>query len=217
MAAAILPACRVCGKTCARRESKFCSLACRDSVPKSQPKQRIVEPRIAAFGLSIDDWLDRNYYADGCNLATASALLGLDKRTLWAFLKRTNRIVKPQSVTQIGALNPFFGRTHDTESRAAIGAASKERQPRMRRNKTSQFGDVPPLLGPDSPLFKTGIKAYRRLALAAYGMTCSLCGKTGTGRQIDVHHRDGNRKNNDLSNLVVMCRGCHIRTHRSPR
>lgn len=31
----------------------------------------------------------------------------------------------------------------------------------------------------------------------------------------DVHHIDGNHKNNDLANLIRLCRGCHLRKHRT--
>lgn len=38
---------------------------------------------------------------------------------------------------------------------------------------------------------------------------CSSCGEVGP--RIDVHHIDGNTSNNDLGNLVALCRRCHMR------
>lgn len=35
---------------------------------------------------------------------------------------------------------------------------------------------------------------------------CEYCGREA---EIDVHHRDKNRKNNDPFNLVRLCRWCH--------
>lgn len=35
------------------------------------------------------------------------------------------------------------------------------------------------------------------------------CGKKAT----DIHHIDGNSKNNDPENLVKLCRSCHIKKH----
>lgn len=41
---------------------------------------------------------------------------------------------------------------------------------------------------------------------------CEICGST---KSIDVHHRDGNYQNNTSDNLMVVCRSCHMKLHRS--
>jgi hypothetical protein len=40
---------------------------------------------------------------------------------------------------------------------------------------------------------------------------CEICGKDG---RLDVHHIDGNHQNNELNNLIVLCRSCHMKQHR---
>lgn len=40
---------------------------------------------------------------------------------------------------------------------------------------------------------------------------CAICGKEG---YTEVHHKDGNPMNNDLSNLVRLCKSCHAKQHR---
>jgi len=40
---------------------------------------------------------------------------------------------------------------------------------------------------------------------------CSKCGTTKG--QLDINHKDGNRKNNNRSNLQYMCRSCHRKMH----
>ncbi|MGA0604888.1 HNH endonuclease signature motif containing protein [Phenylobacterium sp. VNQ135] len=40
---------------------------------------------------------------------------------------------------------------------------------------------------------------------------CSVCGKPDAS---DVHHKDGNHQNGSRSNLVRICRSCHIKEHR---
>jgi len=42
--------------------------------------------------------------------------------------------------------------------------------------------------------------------------SCSLC---GIGKCLEVHHVDGNWKNNELSNLQVVCQDCHGTLHRN--
>lgn len=41
---------------------------------------------------------------------------------------------------------------------------------------------------------------------------CKVC-KTEDDRVLCVHHIDRNRKNNDISNLVWVCRNCHYLVH----
>lgn len=40
---------------------------------------------------------------------------------------------------------------------------------------------------------------------------CEIC---GSNQNVDVHHKDGNFQNNDLSNLMRVCRSCHNHIHR---
>lgn len=41
---------------------------------------------------------------------------------------------------------------------------------------------------------------------------CSLCGETN--KKLDIHHIDGNYKNNNIENLEYLCRSCHMKQHR---
>lgn len=50
--------------------------------------------------------------------------------------------------------------------------------------------------------------AYKVLKLEK---RCQIC---GAENNIDVHHKDGNYKNNSLDNLMILCRKCHIKIHR---
>ena len=40
---------------------------------------------------------------------------------------------------------------------------------------------------------------------------CEICGST---KNIDVHHKDGDFHNNSISNLILVCRSCHMKIHR---
>ena len=39
---------------------------------------------------------------------------------------------------------------------------------------------------------------------------CEICGAEG---KLDVHHIDGSYRNNELNNLMVLCRSCHMKQH----
>lgn len=48
---------------------------------------------------------------------------------------------------------------------------------------------------------------YRKVLLASGAeYKCAVCGAT---ERLNVHHRDGDHKNNDVRNLVLLCYSCH--------
>jgi len=59
-----------------------------------------------------------------------------------------------------------------------------------------------------SPKFKEAVRVSR-------GRECEQCGKHGSeqDRALSVHHIDEDPTNNDLDNLEVLCRSCHVTGH----
>jgi len=51
---------------------------------------------------------------------------------------------------------------------------------------------------------------YRKTAFTHHGTRCLRCGAPA----VLVHHKDGNRRNAELSNLEVLCKRCHQLEHR---
>ena len=49
---------------------------------------------------------------------------------------------------------------------------------------------------------------YRKLAFDAYPPICAHCG-FGVPEVLEVAHIDGNRQNNEIDNLVILCPNCH--------
>ena len=41
---------------------------------------------------------------------------------------------------------------------------------------------------------------------------CEICGNI---KNLDIHHKDKNWKNNSLDNLKCLCRSCHTKIHKS--
>lgn len=50
---------------------------------------------------------------------------------------------------------------------------------------------------------------YRNLAFKEYQHICACCGYDEDERILEVHHIDGNRKNNNINNLRILCPNCH--------
>jgi len=44
---------------------------------------------------------------------------------------------------------------------------------------------------------------------------CQVCGcpQIENDRQLSVHHKDYNKKNNELNNLITLCQSCHVKTN----
>lgn len=56
----------------------------------------------------------------------------------------------------------------------------------------------------NNPNWAGGNSSYRKIALNAYGSFCRVCNYS-IEAILEVHHIDGNRKNNKLENLMVLC------------
>jgi hypothetical protein len=67
--------------------------------------------------------------------------------------------------------------------------------------------------GPKHKFWKGGINVYRDI-LKKNGrpQLCCKC-KIKDQRVLVVHHKDYNRKNNNIENLVWLCRNCHHLVH----
>ena len=60
------------------------------------------------------------------------------------------------------------------------------------------------------------IQTIRKLLLDKANHTCEICKIShwmGKEIALEIHHVDGNNKNNDQSNLQVLCLNCHGQTH----
>lgn len=72
--------------------------------------------------------------------------------------------------------------------------------------------------GPRNSAYKNGRCAFRNFAreLKALGVPCNKCGKdlrdASRGHWLG-HHKDHNPENNDLNNLVLLCKKCHHYHH----
>jgi len=51
-----------------------------------------------------------------------------------------------------------------------------------------------------------------RLLREALGR-CEDCGGDGSDSRLDVHHRNGDKRDQSMGNLVVLCHRCHMKRH----
>lgn len=58
------------------------------------------------------------------------------------------------------------------------------------------------------PHYSTG-KNYREKAFREYEAKCAVCNWHEDKDVLEVHHIDGDRENNELSNLIILCPICH--------
>lgn len=59
--------------------------------------------------------------------------------------------------------------------------------------------------------FIDGRRTYIKILSANRKKWC--CEKCGIGENLNVHHIDKNRKNNSISNLMLVCFNCHLLEH----
>ena len=69
--------------------------------------------------------------------------------------------------------------------------------------------------GEKHPRYK-GI-AYRNKVFSLKKKQCEKCGKNKfkSLRHLHIHHRDGNRRNQNIKNLRVLCSKCHLKMHKN--
>lgn len=76
------------------------------------------------------------------------------------------------------------------------------------KDTAQQIGGIE-AIQPDHYTNEPSIFSYRVYALRHHGKKCQKCSYDQFVDMLDVHHKDGNRDNNTLENLEVLCVWCH--------
>jgi endo-alpha-1,4-polygalactosaminidase (GH114 family) len=74
-------------------------------------------------------------------------------------------------------------------------------------------------LGRKNPNWKGGhsYTYYRKIYVPIMKTLKQQCCMCGTNKKLIAHYLDGNYKNNNLSNISIVCRGCHNIIHKSKK
>jgi hypothetical protein len=85
-----------------------------------------------------------------------------------------------------------------------VGTSEKQRRHLQKLNRNQK--------GNKNRNWKGGVNQiyYQRLAKENLLPNCYFC---NSKKDLGIHHLDENRKNNNLKNLVVVCKSCHKKVH----
>ena len=118
-----------------------------------------------------------------------------------------------------GELNPFYGKTHTDEFKIQMSKSKKGKWSYNIEQKQRQFENTP--RGSNHPNWKGGIsnepycinfnKDLKIKIKLLYSNKCFLC--NASGKSLDIHHIDYNKKNCDPNNLITVCRSCNSRAN----
>lgn len=58
-----------------------------------------------------------------------------------------------------------------------------------------------------------GLSARAAARLVQEAGACQHCGSDGSDSRLDIHHKDRNKRNQEPTNLMVLCHRCHMQEH----
>lgn len=217
--------CKQCGKETSNKV--FCGNTCKASWQRAQKP--------------VDKgWLYQKYAVEGFSANEIAKLVHRDAKRVWEWLKDYGIETRPRGHNYASNSafcfwednefeNPFQGRTHTEKSKAKMSESTKGPAPWLRGEVHHLYG----VTGPDNPSWKGGATPERQAFYASQEWkgaakvvwkrdraTCQKCGKyKGEHRnlQFDIHHIVGFADSKELraetSNLVLLCRTCHLWVH----
>lgn len=185
----------------AHRKKKTCSVSCQKAWQSSIPWEERVGTEFAAKFRQKMSLLSSQH-----NPSTFPGVAGKISSSLKKYLMENPRI---------GEANPFYGKKHTAETiqhwkNTKSGKTSyNEEQQLLQQQNTPKKENHPNWLGGTSngeygPEFN---KSLKQLMKEEYNHTCQLCNIET--QLLDIHHIDYNKSNNNISNLIPLCKKCH--------
>lgn len=107
---------------------------------------------------------------------------------------------------ELGVGKWMLGRKHSEETKRKIRISNKGRHSGEKSNWWQ--GGIS-----NSPYASDWTDTLKRAIRERDNYVCRICNTLQGNRAFDVHHIDYNKQNNDPSNLITLCRKCHIKTN----
>jgi len=128
-------------------------------------------------------------------------------------------ICKAKRGENYGKNNPFFGRQHtnETKKKFRLRKFSKEHKKKLSENHANFLKENNPAWQGGKSFEEYGEEFDSQLKEQVRfrdKYTCQLCGcsQLENRKQLDIHHKDYDKKNNKLNNLISLCHSCHSKT-----
>jgi hypothetical protein len=124
------------------------------------------------------------------------------------------------SNAKIGIKNPMYGRE--------VSILTKQKQSiirtGMKRSKETCYNLSQSKIGEHNPMWKGGITnipyPHEFFEVQIYirefsNNRCEMCNKSKIDNksELSVHHIDSNKENNNITNLIALCKSCHGKSH----
>ena len=213
--------CQECGKKFYRLEceikrgrGKYCSRECANkahSKRMSGGNNPLWKPKVK----KICEWCGKEYYVKPSRASKSKYCSMECQRKAFGY---NHRGENNPAYSQVKCVCEWCGKEFYVHAYRAETARFCSRECNAEYNKTRT--------GDKNPAWNGGYKGYygenwheqRRKALERDEHTCQICGAKENGRQHDVHHiipfrefgRERYKEANDLSNLITLCKPCHI-------
>lgn len=185
------------------------------------------------------EWLYQKYIVEQLDAKQIARLAKRDQKTIYKWLRQYEIKTRPRGTTwkdnplfngdKKGSNNLFYGKKHTAESIAKMSESSKGPSPWLCGKVNAWYGKK----GSESRTWKGGVTPERQAFYSSDewkeavkvvwkrdNATCQQCGKWKDEYrdfQFDIHHlvsfADSKKLRAVPSNLVLVCRPCHLWIH----
>lgn len=154
------------------------------------------------------------------------------------FLVMKYKGIKARPRIEAGERNPFFGHKHNDETKRRLARASIGNTYRRGKKQPQTIGENNPAKRPEvrakisqnrkgissgcgerninwkgGASFEPYVRDFysiRKHILERDNHTCQICGEH---KYLGIHHKDEDKRNSSLDNLVTLCASCHSKLH----
>ena len=153
------------------------------------------------------EWLRKKFHEENLSTTQIGELCGVTAGCIKKWIARFN-IGKPRGYHSIGKEPPNKGKTKYNYE------PLKKTSEKMKNNTNYKK-----MFGEDNPQWKGGLNNKNISSSHSHKIAKDLksdikyCENCSNDKNLEVHHIDGNYKNNNINNLIKLCSTCHKQYH----